>query len=176
MREYEFTLKFRLPGGDADPEQFIDALAEAGCDDATVGIGQPGRIALAFNRESGSAFEAITSAVREVRTAIPGAELVEASPDFVGLTDVADLMGCTRQNIRKLMLTHRASFPDAVHEGTQAFWHLHQVLDWFTAAQKRNIDHALLEVSAVTMSLNITKQTRRLPNVKMSGELNALIA
>jgi hypothetical protein len=38
----------------------------------------------------------------------PGAELVEASPDFVGLTDVADLVGCSRQNIRKLMLTHSA--------------------------------------------------------------------
>jgi hypothetical protein len=51
---------------------------------------------------------AIFSVVQKVRTAIPVAELVEASPDFVGLTDVADLVGCSRQNIRKLMLTHSA--------------------------------------------------------------------
>lgn len=104
MHEYEFTLKFRLPDASADPEQFIDALAEAGCDDAAVGVGQQGRIALAFTRKAASASEAIVSAVQEVRGAIPGVELVEASPDFVGLTDVADLVGCSRQNIRKLMI------------------------------------------------------------------------
>ena|GEM_PF-4791540 len=30
-----FTLKFRLPNANAHPEQFIYALAEAGCDDTT---------------------------------------------------------------------------------------------------------------------------------------------
>ena len=52
MTEYEFTLKFRLPTPDADPESYLPALAEAGCDDALVGIGQPGRIALDFTREA----------------------------------------------------------------------------------------------------------------------------
>ena len=100
MSEYEFTLKFRLPDVNADPEQFIDALAQAGCDDASVGVGQQGRVALDFTREAANALEAIVSAVQAVKDAIPGAELVEASPDFVGLTDVADLVGCSRQNIR----------------------------------------------------------------------------
>src|SRR5690606_34686528 len=97
MSEYEFTLKFRLPDASADPGQFIGALAEAGCDDAAVGIGQQGRIALDFTREAASALDAIISAIQAVKAAIPGAELIEASPDFVGLADVADLIGCTRQ-------------------------------------------------------------------------------
>ena len=42
MNEYEFTLKFRLPEPGTDPEKFIGALAETGCDDALVGIGQQG--------------------------------------------------------------------------------------------------------------------------------------
>jgi hypothetical protein len=78
MNEYEFTLKFKLPDTDADPEQFVGALAQAGCEDALVGVGQPGRIALDFTREAASAFEAVASAVRGIRQAIAGAELVEA--------------------------------------------------------------------------------------------------
>lgn len=85
MNEYEFTLKFRLPDADADPGRFIDALAEAGCTDATVGIGMSGRIALNFVRVAPNALEAVVSAVRAVRVAIPGVELVEAPADFAGV-------------------------------------------------------------------------------------------
>lgn len=176
MREYEFTLKFRLPESDADPEQFVDALAEAGCDDATVGLGQQGRIALDFTREAANASKAILSAVQAVKRAIPGAELVEASPDFVGLTDVADLVGCSRQNIRKLMIGNPATFPAAVHEGSQAFWHLRPVLAWFAETQKREIDRALIEVSEVTMQVNIAKEARRLPGGGLPKEFEALFA
>jgi hypothetical protein len=45
MASYDFSLRFKLPDADADPEQFLEALAEAGCDDAMVGVGQRGRIA-----------------------------------------------------------------------------------------------------------------------------------
>ena len=176
MSEYEFILKFRLPDPKAGSEQFIDALAEAGCDDATVGIGQQGRIALDFNREAATALEAIVSAVQAVKAAIPGAELVEASPDFVGLTDVADLVGCTRQNIRKLMINNLATFPVAVHEGSQAIWHLRPVLAWFSETQKRAIDHSLVEISEVTMKVNLAKETRRLPGASLPRELEALFS
>lgn len=176
MTEYEFTLKFRLPDAKADPEQYIDALAEAGCDDATLGIGQHGRIALDFTREAANALEAIVSAVHAVRAAIPDAELVEASPDFVGLTDVADLIGCTRQNIRKLMISNPATFPVALHEGSQALWHLRPLLVWFSEIQKRPIDRSLIEVSEATMKVNIAKETRRLPGAGLPAELELLFA
>jgi hypothetical protein len=176
MSEYEFTLKFRLPDANADPEQFVDALAEAGCDDAAVGVGQQGRIALDFAREATSAFDAVVSAVQAVKHAIPGAELIEASPDFVGLTDVADLIGCSRQNIRKLMISNLATFPAAVHEGSQALWHLRPVLTWFSETQKRPIDRLLIEVSEVTMKVNIAKETRRLPGAGLPKEFESLFA
>lgn len=92
MREYEFILKFRLPDPAVDPGQFIEALAEAGCDDAAIGVGQRGCIALDFAREADTAADAIISAMQAVERAIPGAELIEAGPDFVGLTDVAELV------------------------------------------------------------------------------------
>ena len=174
MREYDFILKFRLPEADADPEQFVDALAGAGCDDATVGIGQRGRIALNFTRNARSALDAVRSAVRNVKRAIPGVQLVEASPDFVGLSDVADLVGCSRQNIRKLMVTNSATFPIAVHEGTQSLWHLRPVLEWFAETQKRPIDRALIEVSEVTMKVNIASDVRRAAGVEK--DIEAMLA
>ena len=87
MATFEFTLKFSLPEAESDPKAYIEQLAEAGCDDALVGVGLPGRIVLEFDRESASAFEAISSAIADVRQAIPEAKLVEATPDLVGLTD-----------------------------------------------------------------------------------------
>jgi len=75
MTEYEFTLNFALPDPAADPSSYVDALAIAGCEDALVGLGRPGRIALHFTRAASSAPEAISSALRDVREAIPGATL-----------------------------------------------------------------------------------------------------
>lgn len=176
MHEYEFTLKFRLPTADGDPGQFVDALAEAGCDDATIGVGQRGRIALDFAREAGTAFDAIRSAVRAVRHAIPGAELIEASPDLVGLTDVAELVGCTRQNVRKLMICNLDTFPLAIHEGAQALWHLQPVLTWFHETQKRVIDPALIDVSTVTMKLNFARDARRFRSAELRKDFEPLVS
>jgi hypothetical protein len=87
--EYEFTLKYKLSDKESDADALVERLAEAGCDDALVGTGQKGRIALNFIREAASAKEAIISALTDVKRAIPHARLLEVTPDFVGLSDVA---------------------------------------------------------------------------------------
>lgn len=176
MNEYEFTLKFRLPDGSTDPEQFVDALAATGCDDALVGIGQRGRIALDFSREAETAQDAIASAVRDVKRAIPGVDLVEASPDLVGLTDVAEILGFTRQNMRKLMVNNVATFPAAIHEGSLSLWHLATVLKWLGDDQRRPINESLLEIANANMNLNIAKEARQLPGAAVPKEWDALLA
>ncbi len=176
MAEYEFTLKFRLPDTSADPAQFVDALAAAGCDDALVGVGQRGRIALDFSREASSALKAMSSAIRSVRKAIPGAELAEAGPDFVGLSDMADLAGCSRQNMRKLALASVATFPMAVHEGSPSIWHLAAVLKWLGETKRYEIDAQALEVAESTMALNIAREARRLPGATLPASLESLFA
>jgi len=160
--EYQFTLKFKLPSADASAESLVERLGEAGCDDALVGVGHPGRIAFDFTREARSASEAVLSAIKDVRRAIPDAQLVEAAPDYVGLTDVAELIGVTRQNMRKLMAAH-LDFPAPVHEGSSQIWHLETVLRWLTGrAGSHRIEQRLLEVAQVTMQCNLTKELNRL--------------
>jgi hypothetical protein len=176
MNDYEFTLTFTLPASRLDPEVHLEALAAAGCDDALVGVGQPGRIALDFSRGHRSAFEAIASALRDVQRAIPGAALVEASPDFVGLTDVADLLGFSRQNMRKLMVANPATFPAAVHDGKPALWHLASVLDWLVEQQRRTVDASLRDVANATMLLNVARETLKLPGATLPRRLKSLLA
>lgn len=108
--EYLFTLKYQLADADSDLDALVERLGEAGCDDALVGMGLPGRLVLEFTREADSAEAAVRSALADVRRAMPTAALIEAAPDLVGLTDVAQIVGVSRQNMRKLMLAHPATF------------------------------------------------------------------
>lgn len=158
MKEYEFRFKFRLPADLADPEVHEDTLFDNGCDDALIGVGQKGRIALDFCREAESAYDAIYSALTNVKAAIPGAELIEVTPDLVGLTDVAEIIGCSRQNVRKVMQNNQSSFPLPIHEGSASLWHLSPVLDWFRNNQNQDIDESLLEVASTTMKVNTAKE------------------
>mgnify|MGYP006204673371 FL=1 len=167
MKLYEFTLKFTLPDAKQNAEAYIAALAQAGCDDALIGIGQPGRIALQFSRDANSAFAAITSAIKDVKTAIPQAKLTEATPDLVGLSDIADLLGFSRQNMRKLMLNHTQSFPAPLHSGSSSIWHLAKVLNWFSQQQNKAVAPEVAEVAQVTMQVNIARALSELqPDIR----------
>jgi predicted DNA-binding transcriptional regulator AlpA len=162
MREYEFTLKFKLPDSNIDPDIYIEKLYESGCDDALIGTGKKGYIGLNFIRESSSAYEAVASALRDVKKAIPQASLVEASPDFVGVTDVANLLGYTRQNIQKLISKDNSNCPSAVYGGAQSIWHLAEVLAWLVENKEYSIDESLVEIANITMNLNLAKQSEML--------------
>lgn len=154
--EYEFKLTYKVPEN-ADADGVMNRLAEVGCTDALVGFGVAGLVGLEFIREAASAEAAILSAVDDVKRALPEARLVEAGPDFVGLTDVAELLGFSRQNIRKLWLNNEAAFPSPVHAGTASVWHLAQILQ-FLSEKKYDFADAVRDVSQVTMKLNIARQ------------------
>ncbi|PVY81799.1 AlpA family transcriptional regulator [Cupriavidus alkaliphilus] len=154
--EYAFTLRYQLSADDSDPDTLVERLYEAGCDDASVGTGVVGRIAIAFDREAESAADAIVSALTDARRAMPTATLIEAAPDLVGLTDIADTVGMSRQNMRKLMLGHPASFPPPVHEGASSLWHLREVLLWMSG-KGYEIEPSLIDVAAAAMQVNLAR-------------------
>jgi hypothetical protein len=76
---FTFTLNYQLTSDESDMDTLVERLAEEGCDDALVGVGQPGRLALEFIREAPSADDAIESAIEDVRRAVPNARLIEAA-------------------------------------------------------------------------------------------------
>jgi hypothetical protein len=171
--EYEFTLKYQLADEDCDLDELVERLGAGGCDDALIGIGQPGRIGLKFTREAASAMDALKSAMMDMRAIVPTARLAEAGPDYVGLTDVAEMVGMTRQNLRKLMVTNVSSFPLPLHEGSSGVWHLADLLNWLHARDYQ-IEHHVHEMSQATRQLNATKEALRIaPDVQeaMAGLL-----
>ncbi|BAP88014.1 prophage CP4-57 regulatory [Burkholderiales bacterium GJ-E10] len=172
--EYTFTFKYQLDDGDRDPDTVVERLGEAGCDDALVGVGQAGRLALEFTREASDADTAMRSALADVRRAVPSARLIEVAPDLVGLTDVAEIVGVSRQNMRKLMLANPGSFPAPVHEGNASIWHLADVLAWLQAKGSYSLAKQVLEVAQVALQVNVAKEGRRLPR-STSKELEALV-
>ena len=173
--EFEFTLKFILAAGAPDADALVELLGAAGCNDALIGIGQAGRIALDFTRDAESAKQAIFSALAEVKHAIPSAKLLEVTPDFVGLTDVAELVGVTRQNMRKLNLTHKDSFPVALHEGSAALWHLSPVLTWLKEHANYSIKQSLLDVAYIAMQINLAKEASQIER-RVQREVLELVA
>ena len=174
MKEYNFTLKFNFSNPRIDPNRYIEQLYENGCDDALIGIGKQGCIALDFTRSAASAFDAIASAIVDVKQVIPDASLIEATPDFVGLTDTAKILGCTRQNIRNLIFNSDMRSPSPVYEGTPAIWHLAEILTWLREAKTYSIDDSLLEVAIVNMEFNLARKWRNI-EPDLQANIRALV-
>ncbi len=101
-REFEFDLIFALPEDASDEGAILDALYEAGCDDAAVGLGRPGSVGLAFIRTGQDPETVIVETIGQALAGLPeGAELREVRPDLVSLADVAARMQVTRQALQK---------------------------------------------------------------------------
>ena len=171
MKEFDFTLKFAFSNINTEAKNYVESLGKAGCDDAIIGIGKKGRIAFQFCREAKDASEAIFSAIKEIKSVIPDARLIEATPDLVSVSDIAELLGFSHQNIRKLI--HNLTFPEPIHEGKFVVWHLAKVLQWFE--QKQPIEPSLMEIANANMQLNISKEFANLDpkfHAKISAALN----
>ena len=162
MIEYDFTLKFDVSGVDAELDAIADALYGAGCDDAIIGLGKTGMIAANFTRDASSASDAINSAIADVKQCFPDARLVEATPDFVGLTEIAEIIDCSRQNVRGLYMRNINTFPAPIHEGHSTIWHLAKVLTWLKEKGHYAISDGLIDVSIANMKLNIERQLQEL--------------
>lgn len=171
MKEYDFALKFKLSDSTTDPSIYEDRLFEAGCDDALLGVGKKGFLALDFIRVAESAVEAIESAIKNVRASIEDATLFYIAPDVVSISDISSIMKCTRQNVLKLTKNHSDTFPLPINDGNSSLWHLAEILEWY---QKRGftIDNSLLEVSQFAMHFNLEKQMQ---NINQDRDLRTKI-
>jgi hypothetical protein len=108
------------------------------------------------------------------RSALASARLIELAPDLVGLTDEAEMVGVSRQNMRKLMRSHPSRFPAPGHEGSASIWHLADVLIWRQAKGSYALARNVLEVAQVALQVNVVTEGQRLPR-PASKELQALV-
>ncbi|WAC75860.1 DNA-binding protein [Roseateles sp. SL47] len=174
--EFAFTLKYQLSRAEGHQREVVERLMDTGCGDALIRNSPPGRLSLAFHRAAESPDEALMSALKDIRSSLPAARLIEAGPDLVGLTDVAELVGVTRQNMRKLMLTHMASFPPPVHEGNaSSVWHLSHVLAWMASRGGYVLDPSVVGMSRTAMQVNLIKEQQHLDRGDGEAVLRALV-
>jgi hypothetical protein len=174
MNEFEFTLKFQLANAQINPDRYASELYGNGCDDAVIGVGRKGKIAFQFTREAESAQIAILSAIGDVRKTIPDVKLIEASPDFVGISELAQILDCTRQNVR-ILIERAFDAPPAVHEGTSSLWHLADLLLWLKDSKAYAIDPVLLEIAQTTRLINSVRNVEALQTIDPSQRDNLVL-
>lgn len=159
-KEYTFTLKYKLPASKTSTDELVDMLYTNGCDDALIGTGLPGQIALEFIREAKNADVAIQSAHQDVLKTLPQAQLIEAAPDYAGLTDIAEIVSVSRQQMRKIY-EQADSFPTPLHTGKSVIWHLAEVLDWLKENKDYSFDEQTHEIARASAKLNFTSRNNK---------------
>jgi predicted DNA-binding transcriptional regulator AlpA len=173
MNYYDFSLIFDFET-EIDTEMYLDALYKAGCGDAIIGMGQKGSIVLDFMRESESAYQAVYSAIQQVKSVIPTAILMQVSPDLVGVLELSEILECSKQNIQKYV--NKDKFPKPFFKGSQAIWHLDEVLEWFWVKNEEKVDFKLLEIAKLARNINLTLETKKANDtiLKQAQELVAI--
>jgi hypothetical protein len=133
-REFEFAL---VVGGVPELTRDVeDALFNAGCDDATLSI-QYGQLYVEFSRSAKSIDEAILSAIRNVRDAKIGAEVLRVDEcNLVTQSEIARRIGRSRQLVSQYISGVRGpgGFPPPefyLGEGTP-LWAWCAVSYWFS--------------------------------------------
>ena len=169
---YEFTLI--VAGADVQTDEALNALAEVGCDDATVGS-SGGVQHLDFDREASSYLAAVLSAIEDVEAAVPGVRTVRVLPDeYVTLAEIAQRTGRTRESARLLSIGERGpgGFPPPAARGAERnkLWRWAEVAAWFASAlgepahlappPAQRAANALLDLRASTTELGRAELSR----------------
>jgi hypothetical protein len=165
---HSFTLF--VEGLDVSSDAHLDALYEAGCDDATFGA-RDGAAYGIFDREGGSFSEALRGAIDAVLAALPEAQITRIEPDdLVTMATIARRCGRTRESIRLLANEDRGpgGFPPPVayvDERTR-LWHWPDVARWLNEHRKAKIEidaGAADLVAALNAALDVRQHSRHLP-------------
>jgi hypothetical protein len=132
-KNYSFTLVLEGPNP-LSPEN-LDALYEAGCDDAL--FGQRGPISYAdFDRQGNSLAEVVDSAISAVESAVPSLKVIRVEPEeLVSMAEIAKRTGRSREGIRLFVEGKRGpgNFPPPqAWIGTKRpVWSWVDVASWF---------------------------------------------
>ena len=142
---YEFTLL--AVGADLQTDEALNALGEAGCDDASVGS-SGGVQHLDFDRAADCYLAAVASAIDDVEAAVAGVRVVRVLPDeYVTLTEIGERTGRTRESVRLLSIGERGpgSFPPpaARSDERNKLWRWTDVALWFVSELGEGADRSI---------------------------------
>ena len=178
MNEYTFELIFKLEHGEQS-DQYLDAIYEAGCSDATILTGKVGYLGLSFFRKAKNAKNAIETAIVDVIKAIPHAHLEHAEPDLLNLSELAYLFGFSKQNMRKYARGEISSinkeFPSPVITGKTSYWHAAEIAQWLNEQGVRKINDSEIELLFTIWSLNHANELLHQPNPEMTRAFTRLL-
>jgi predicted DNA-binding transcriptional regulator AlpA len=130
MNTYTFTL---VIDGDAGTDERINALFEAGCDDATFSHGST--ISYGdFDRDADNLLEAVLSAVEAVES-VEGLSVRRVDEDdLVSVNDIAERLDRSRQSVNQLIAGDRGdgTFPQPLGRtrGHGRVWSWSEVAEW----------------------------------------------
>ncbi|ASG63041.1 DNA-binding protein [Kluyvera genomosp. 3] len=171
MALFNFTLT--LSGITNDTPGLEDALYAAHCNDALICF-YGTAVYLDFDRESDSLEHAILSAIQDIESA-PGLNVRVESVDaaLVGLSDIAELTGVSRQAIALLKDGARGSgqFPGPVQrvKGNSPLWRWQKVVEWLVAEGRIPAQSPMVAHARTLDSLNLALQLRA------STEINTVL-
>ncbi len=173
QREHDFVLVLT---GITEPTPAIeDALFESGCDDATMSL-RFGRVYLTFTRVAASLKDAILSAIRDVRKADIGADVLRVDVcNLVTQADIARKIGRSRQLVHQYIMGDRGpgGFPAAVCDITDGapLWYWCEVSYWLWQNDMIKEDVVLEARQAAVINSVLELQWQRHIDSKLTEEI-----
>lgn len=166
MTEHQFTL---VIAGDLESQEVLDALFEAGCDDATfgtvdhVGYGD-------FVREAPSLGEAVRSAIEQVET-VSGLRVHRVEPDdLVSMSEISERMGRSRESVRLLIKGARGpgGFPPPVShlKARSRLWRWSEVASWAEHLEAPVDPRAAALIAMVNAALTLRQNASRVEHAE----------
>jgi hypothetical protein len=169
--EYEHDFVLVLAGVDGLSREAEDALFEAGCDDATISV-RAGRAFLTFTRNATSLREAILSAIRNVRDARIGAQVLRVDDcNLVTQSEIARKIDRTRQQVFQYISGERGPGgfpPPACHITDKApLWKWCEVAHWLwqNGMLKENALRAAQDVDTINCLLDFVHKKQMDPDL-----------
>jgi hypothetical protein len=156
MTTYSFIISCR-PTDERDHDEIIDALFEAGCDDALV-TERFGTFVVDFDREATTFAKAFFSAINAVCAA--GLLPLRVGPDpLVNASEIAARANLTRQAVSNYVTGKRGSgfpTPFAQHDTPSPLWRWHDVACWLAALKTTQVNHnAILRAHWIDRANNV---------------------
>lgn len=165
-----------------DPE--LDALFEAGCDDATFAKERDGSVLALFDREDETPEAAVVSAIVDIEAkAGIGARVVKVlvEDDWLTAAEVAERLGRSRQSIGQLVRGVRGpgGFPAPIarHGTPNPLWSWYEVDAWFRDYEPGSVPDGRPRLAPdflaeVNDRLDLRERLRRCPDAPWRPELD----